>query len=100
MGSSRRGELLRRLDRRRAECRADALSFDQTFPARWLVNLEATRRIAEKLTVAVGAENAFSAYPEKDARLSQINNGIIYPQFSPFGFNGGFWYVRVSTKFK
>jgi len=75
------------------------ISFDQTFPARWLVNLEATRRIAEKLTLAVGAENAFSAYPEKDARLSQINNGIVYPQFSPFGFNGGFWYVRVATKF-
>jgi len=75
------------------------LSFDQRFPARWLVNLEGTRRFAEKLTIAIGAENAFDAYPDKDARLSQINNGIIYPQFSPFGFNGGFGYVRVTTKF-
>ena len=76
-----------------------AVSFDQTFAPRWLVNLEGSRRIAERLTIAVGAENAFDTYPDKDSRLSQINNGIIYPQFSPFGFNGGFGYVRVTAKF-
>lgn len=75
------------------------VSFDQSFPARWLVDIEGTRRFAQNVTLAVGAENLFSTYPDEDQRLSQINNGIIYPQFSPFGFNGGFWYVRIRTKF-
>ncbi len=76
-----------------------AVSFDQTFSAEWLVDLEASYDFTEKLRLSVGADNVFDAYPDKDRRISQINNGIIYPQFSPFGFNGGFWYVRATAKF-
>lgn len=76
-----------------------AISFDQTFPAEWLVDLETGYRFANKLTVSVGAENVFDTYPDEDQRLSQRNNGIIYPQFSPFGFSGRFVYLRAAVKF-
>jgi len=75
------------------------ISFDQTFPAEWLVDLEAGYRFADPFTITFGVENVFDVYPEEDQRLSQRNNGIIYPQFSPFGFNGRFVYLRATAKF-
>ena len=76
-----------------------ALSFDQEFGAEWLVDAEVSYQATENLAIAVGADNLFDAYPDKDRRQAQINNGIVYPQFSPFGFNGGFYYVRLTGKF-
>ncbi|MCA1584946.1 MAG: TonB-dependent receptor [Acidobacteria bacterium] len=76
-----------------------AVSFDQTFPAESLVDLEAGYRFAGKLTLSVGAENVFNTYPDEDLRLSQRNNGLVYPQFSPFGFSGRFFYLRAAAKF-
>lgn len=76
-----------------------ALSFDQTFGAKWLVDAEIGYDINEKFRLAVGADNLFDVYPDKDRRIGQQNNGIIYPQFSPFGFSGGFWYVRGTARF-
>jgi iron complex outermembrane receptor protein len=76
-----------------------ALSFDQTFGAEWLVDAEVSYQATEQLNIAIGADNLLDAYPGKDRRQAQINNGIVYPQFSPFGFNGGFWYLRLTGKF-
>lgn len=76
-----------------------ANSFDQTFGARVLIDLELGYDINDKFRLAVGADNLFNTYPDKDLRIGQNNNGIVYPQFSPFGFSGGFWYVRGSAKF-
>lgn len=78
---------------------ATAASFDQTFGARVLVDLEVGYDINDKFRLAVGADNLFNTFPDKDLRIGQNNNGIVYPQFSPFGFSGGFWYVRGSAKF-
>lgn len=75
-----------------------AISFDQTFPAEWLVDVELGYDVSKNVTVSIGADNVFNAYPDKDMRPSQQNNGIIYPQFSPFGFSGGFYYGRVTLK--
>jgi iron complex outermembrane receptor protein len=76
-----------------------ALSFDQTFGAEWLVDAEVSYDVTDNINVAVGADNLLDAYPDRDRRQAQINNGIVYPQFSPFGFNGGFWYLRLTGKF-
>jgi len=74
-------------------------SFDQTFPEAWLVDLEVGYDVTESLTITVGADNVFNTYPDKDQRLGQQANGIVYPQFSPFGFSGGYWYGRLTAKF-
>lgn len=75
------------------------LSFDQEFSAEWLIDAEVSYEANDHLTISLGADNLFDEYPDKDRRQAQINNGIVYPQFSPFGFNGGFWYLRLTGKF-
>ncbi|KAB2916102.1 MAG: TonB-dependent receptor [Dechloromonas sp.] len=74
-------------------------AFDQTFDAQWLVDLEVSYDLTENFRLAVGADNLFDVYPDKDLRPGQTLNGIVYPQFSPFGFSGGFWYARGTMKF-
>lgn len=76
-----------------------ANAFDQTFGTQWLVDLEVGYDITENFRLAVGADNLFDVYPDKDRRPGQTLNGIVYPQFSPFGFSGGFWYARGTMKF-
>lgn len=76
-----------------------ASAFDQTFPAEWLIDLEVGYDINENVTLTVGADNVLNEYPGRDRRLGQQANGIVYPQFSPFGFSGGFWYGRLTARF-
>ncbi len=58
-----------------------------------LVDLEASYDISESVSVLVGAQNAFDTYPEKNPAGEVA--GLIYPESSPFGFNGGYYYVRA-----
>ncbi|MDX2221705.1 MAG: TonB-dependent receptor [Rhodospirillaceae bacterium] len=74
-------------------------AFDQVFGAEWLIDAEVGFQVTDAVRFAVGANNLLDEYPDKDRRLGQQANGIVYPQFSPFGFNGGFYYVRVAANF-
>ena len=76
-----------------------AISFDQNFGAAWLIDAEVGYDLNDAFRISVGADNLFDAYPDKDRRIGQQNNGIIYPQFSPFGFSGGFWYLKGTARF-
>lgn len=76
-----------------------ASSFDQTFGAEWLLDVELRYDVNDSWTLAVGADNVLNEYPDKDARPGQQSSGLVYPQFSPFGFSGGFWYGRVTARF-
>lgn len=76
-----------------------ATAFDQTFGAKILVDAEIGYDIMQNFRLAVGADNLFDVYPDRDLRPGQTNNGIVYGQFSPFGFSGGFWYLRGTAKF-
>jgi iron complex outermembrane receptor protein len=64
-----------------------------------LVDLEVSYTFAEQYTVAVGAENVFDSYPdkEKDGTLQFL--GVKDALTSPFGFNGGLWYLRLEAQF-
>jgi len=64
-----------------------------------LVNLEARFTFADAFTVAVGAENVFDEYPDKELEPVSRFLGVDYSLTSPFGFNGGFWYARASVGF-
>ena len=60
-----------------------------------LVDFEAAFDVTDSLSVLVGLSNAFDTYP--DINPSGQNGevaGLIYPESSPFGFNGGMYYVR------
>ncbi|GBF31136.1 ferric enterobactin receptor [bacterium MnTg04] len=64
------------------------------YDGEWLVDLEAALSINDNLTVTVGAQNIFDTFPgENQGARSGVGNR--YSQFTPFGFNGGFWYARI-----
>ncbi len=69
---------------------------------RWLMDAELSYRFMNlpfmgMLTLAFGAENLFDQYPARNpyARLA----GAKYPASSPYGFNGGFYYLRAGFEF-
>ncbi|MGH8221357.1 MAG: TonB-dependent receptor domain-containing protein, partial [Woeseiaceae bacterium] len=64
-----------------------------------LVDIEATATFADRYRIAVGGENIFDTEPadEQDPVLRFL--GVDKSLTSPFGFNGGFWYVRASVEF-
>jgi iron complex outermembrane receptor protein len=63
--------------------------------------------LTKSLTLAVGANNLFNKYPDRNnadlitAQNAALNTGSVnqYPGFSPFGINGGYYYGRVNYSF-
>ncbi len=76
----------------------------QTFSAKWLTDLDVTWRFDDRTTFSVGANNLFDVYPDQNIAstsqwLGSDNAGIFpYSGISPFGFNGRFYYGKVSYK--
>ena len=65
------------------------------FPnSRLLFDLEGGIRLGDSLTLLAGAQNAFDTYPQKNPNGEVA--GLIYPEASPFGFNGGLYYLRAT----
>lgn len=76
---------------------------------KWITDLELRLNLAERLSIALGADNVFDIYPDRSPygpRPATI--GGLYPAnqqyipfsiFSPFGFNGRYLYGRVSLDF-
>ncbi|MGH8236777.1 MAG: TonB-dependent receptor domain-containing protein, partial [Steroidobacteraceae bacterium] len=74
-------------------------SLDQTFAAEWLLDLEVSYAFTDAFSFTLGGQNVFDTFPDKDRRAAQQNIGVVYGQFSPIGYNGGFWYARAALKF-
>ena len=69
-----------------------------TYSGKALLDLELSIPFGENTTLAVGAENLLNTYP--DVNMFGANTvGNQYGQFSPFGFNGAYYYVRVGYSF-
>jgi iron complex outermembrane receptor protein len=73
---------------------------------KFITDLEASYRVFDGITVALGANNLFDTYPDKLTANYQAtciaNSGACvtqYPSFSPFGINGGYYYGRVTVNF-
>jgi iron complex outermembrane receptor protein len=64
------------------------------YDGKYLLDLEAAYRVTQDLSVVVGAQNALDETPDENpGAASGVGNR--YSQFSPFGFNGAYWYLRV-----
>ena len=64
------------------------------YPSRILFDMEASRRLAQRWTLTVGAQNLLNTYPaEYPGAAAGVGNR--FGQFTPFGFNGGFYYTRL-----
>lgn len=76
----------------------------QTFGAEVIADVEASYEFNDHFTLAAGVQNLFDNYPDKDLRsidpfTGLPGNGNQYIDASPFGYNGGSWYVRAGIKF-
>jgi len=70
-----------------------------SYGAEILVDIEARFSFQDNFTITIGGENIFDNAPdaEQDPVLQFL--GVTGSLTSPFGFNGGFWYARISAAF-
>jgi hypothetical protein len=74
-----------------------------------ITNLDIAYRMTDHLRLSMGAINLFNRFPGRlnAQQLSHTNNPFFgdnagvtqYPVFSPFGINGGFYYVKGTFTF-
>jgi iron complex outermembrane receptor protein len=70
-------------------------------------DLEVSYKLDKAWTLTVGGNNIFNRYPNQVNpallavyRANLDNTAVtIYPSFSPFGINGGYYYARASFRF-
>ncbi len=82
-------------------------SYPTKIKATPITNLDISYAATEKLTFSVGAQNLFNEYPDgvnedllETYRADDDNSAVaIYPSFSPFGINGGYYYGKIAFKF-
>ena len=70
---------------------------DATYTGKTLLDLETTYTASSGLTMTIGAQNILNSYPDENPNALDIGNK--YSQFSPFGFNGAYWYSKVGYRF-
>ena len=70
---------------------------DNTLPiagdAAVLLDAEAGYKVTDNLELIVGAQNLFDQYPVDNPWAGIV--GAKYGERSPYGFNGGFYYVKA-----
>ncbi len=69
---------------------------DETLGAKWITDVAASYKFMQHVTTTVGADNIFDVYP--DEQIPILSNSGIFPYsgYSPFGYNGRYYYVRLS----
>ena len=65
---------------------------DITFGDEYVLDVEAAYTFNDRYTIIVGAQNVLDEFPDKEPRVLSL--GYTYPEASPMGFNGGFYYWR------
>lgn len=82
----------------------DQIKVDTAF----ITDLEVGYEVIRGVKISAGANNLFNVYPTKDPAVyrtalyntnSQGYASSVYPGNSPFGYNGGFYYGRVTWSF-
>ena len=64
---------------------------------REIVDLEASVDITEGTTLAVGGQNVFDVFSDRSDLLADAL-GVPYSQFTPWGFSGGYYYLRINYR--
>ena len=65
------------------------------YPGRQLLDFEVARTFADSWTLTVGGQNALNTSPGEFPGAAD-DSGQRYGEYSPFGFNGGFYYTKLS----
>ena len=59
---------------------------------------EASYNLGKHITLVAGGQNIFNHYPDENPG-ARAGVGNLYSQYTPFGFNGAFWYGRIKYDF-
>ena len=62
---------------------------------RYIVDLEASIKLGEKVTLAFGGQNVLNTFSQRMDLFAQIF-GLPYSQFTPWGLSGGYYYARLN----
>ncbi|MCB1685355.1 MAG: TonB-dependent receptor, partial [Pseudomonadales bacterium] len=77
---------------------------DECYKGEWIFDVEAAYTMDEKYTFIVGAQNVFDQDAPDDALNTNTaglsnNSGEKYATSTPWGFDGGYWYLRFRADF-
>lgn len=75
--------------------------------ARFITDLELTAELDRSVKLSIGANNLFNSYPnelpaiirQQQYALSSIGYVARFPNTSPIGLNGGYYYARMNLRF-
>ena len=68
------------------------------YTGRVIFDLETTYAVGSGLALTLGGRNILNTYPDENPNAAG-SVGNKYGQFSPFGFDGAFWYAKVGYSF-
>ena len=68
------------------------------YTGRVIFDLETSYTVGAGLTLTLGGRNILNTYPDENPNGAD-SVGNKYGQFSPFGFDGAFWYAKVGYSF-
>ena len=71
-------------------------SHDQTYSAKWITDLDLSYGIFDGVVISAGANNLFNVYPDQVIPANSYFGQLIYSGLTPWGFNGAFYYGRIS----
>ena len=69
-----------------------------SYGGEFIVDFEVSYSPTDRITITAGAQNVFDNYPDENPTAA-AGTGNLYSQFSPFGFDGAFWYGRIDYSF-
>lgn len=70
---------------------------DQTYNPRVLLDASVSCAL-ERWTFTLGGNNITNVYPEENDAANNFHGILPYPQSSPFGFNGSYWYASAAYR--
>jgi len=71
-------------------------ALDQTYDAKWLLDVSATFKPGENWALTLGADNVLNEYPDENSFGNSTSGQFPYSNLSPFGFGGAFAYAKVA----
>ena len=85
----------------------DGNTYRSTIKTKFITDVEVDYKVDANVKLAVGANNVFNTYPTRfNSKLVQSyraanDNAAVgqYPDWSPFGINGGYYYGKITYTF-
>ena len=67
----------------------------RNYPGDYLTDIEGTFMVANGVSISIGGQNVFNNFPAINPGAYR-GSGNLYPQATPYGFNGGYYYMRLN----